>query len=896
MILHFRPVILTMAVLFGISSFSQSYRIFYDHHNHPAGIKVSVDGRTENIKLGGNLPDRLTFPGKNNSIDILLDGSDGTLMTGETTDDILEFIEPGMLPEGDLIRDAAYTPDGSRIAVIYQHSDNIFFYDSQTYEVLHITDIGTGPIDLDLSMDHAYVACLYSKEIYVIDLDDYTISDILALDRPPSQVEVSPDGSVIYVAFPSFLDGSVAAYSASTHELLFECPELFIHHYGYHGHNGRIYYQYYRFCLSDDGNYLTGTSDPGMVVIYDALTGDEALAYNDRFFCGFNASSTGDTLYLLTVTDDEMIILYRLRSDDLTKIDSISKPYVDVYFGQDDLAVSADGHRVLTQDSWNNTYLLFDFVTMSSSAYPANALFTQIIHMSYDRKYAICQSESGLKLFDMDSPGFISSYPLSTGYFGTASTNSHKFLAPDNHLSFENISNRNEEFYIIDFQDPDAILLDTSIIAGVLPEADMTTRACLSGDGRKIVSANFLSANVSLIDKNTQSLENIHDMDNIWVVTPIPGSEDVLLSGLSAAATYLYDTKSATIEKTISVSQAWSVTVSSDGQFAYAIDITGMLFQIALDNENTHVHGYVDVDFYENRLFIIDLTNPLECKPSTKPGLSPDGKWLLASAQDNSQGPLMHIVNTETMTIEKSLPVGNKATYDMAFTGDSRRACVASASDIAQIIYLDGANSYVENEVFSISGYSFLAAAFNEVTGKFLLGSKGMLNEVVPETGQVTASSHYQSEYILQIAADHDGIPMVRGQRKFFHGEASFALPGSSEPFAYDTANQVVVIPIPGPDRICLYDPLLLELKEIPQIGGIAITVSPNPASDDILIRSTEAITGIEVYASDGCLVYEESFDDSEIRISVREFASGVYIIKGKAQGRLLHGKFMVIH
>ena len=883
-----------MAAIVSIACSSQSYKVFYDHLQQPAGIKIIVGARAERIDLRDSIPVHLSFPETKASISIFHEEAGGFHSEYETTREIMDFLEPGLLPEADLIRDAAYTHDGGRIAVIYQHSGNIIFYDSQNYDVLNITDIGTGPVDLALSTEHAYIACLYSKEIYVIDLDDYSVSDIMQLERQPSQVEVSPDESMIYVAFPSFSDGSVAAFSASTHELLFECPELFIHHFGYYGHNGRKYYQYYRFVLTDDGRYLTGTSDPGRVIIYDAVTGEEALACTDRFYCGFNASITGDTLYLLALTDDEMIMLYRLNADDLTKIDSISRPVNDIYFGQDDLAISRDGDRILTQDFWNDCYLLFDFGTMSSSSYPSNALLTQIVHMSCDREYAICQTETGLKIFDMNNPGFISSYQHITGYFGVPSMNSLRFLAPSNHFSFDNVNNRNEEFYIIDFQDPETIVLDTCMIAGELPEADLSTRACMSGDGRKIVSTNFLSGNVSLIDRNTQSVETILDMDNIWVVTPIPGSEDVLLSGRSAPASYLYDTKSATIEKTIYVSQAWSVTVSADGQFAYIIDVTGMLFKVVLDNENTHIDGYVDVDFFENELLIIDIIHPLEYKPMTKPGLSPDGKWLLASAQDNSLGPVMHMVDTETMTIVKSLPISNKATYDMAFTDDSRRACVASASHIAPIIYLDGENSFVENEVISNSGNSFLAAAYNDVSRNFILGSKGILNEASPVTGQIISGTLYQDEYLLQIAIDEDGIPMVRGQRKFFHGQECFLLPGVSEPFVYDSLNRMLVIPVPGPDRICLYDPLMLEMQEILGAAKGALSVFPNPATDHIIIRSTEELTGIEMYSSDGRITRREDVHGFEMRISVGGLPAGLYLVKGKSRDGYFNGKFLV--
>lgn len=889
-------LLLTTIFFLHLSTNAQSYRIFFDRHHQPSGIKVSVNGITESFRPGDHLPDHIQLQDMHASPGLITGDKDGTPGPGRPLTNSLENLEPGLLPEADLVRDAAYTPDGGRIAVIYQQSGNIIFYDAETYDVLHIVEVGPGPTDLDLTMDRAFVACNQAREIYVIDLDDYSVSDVLPLDRRPSQVEASPDGSILYVAFPSYMDGSVAAYSAATHELLFECPELFIHHYGYNGHNGRKYYRYYRFILSDDGNFLTGTSDPGTVIIYNAKTGVEALRYEDRYFCGFNTSSTGDTLYLLTVTDDDMIIMYRLRSDDLSKIDSIQRPVADMYFGQDDLAVSGDGNRVLTQDTWNNNYLLFDFEMLNSTAYPANALFTQIINTTYDRKYAICQTENKIKLFDMDNPGFTGTYLQITGYFGAPSTTSYKFLAPVSHFSYENITSRDEKFYIIDFQDPVNILPDTMIIAGELPEADLTHRACLSGDGKKFVSANFLSANVSLIDRNTQALENMLDIDNVWIVTPIPGSEDVLLSGQSAASTYLFDTKSATIEKTIYVSQAWSVTVSQDGKFAYMIDVTGMLFKVALEGENTHIEGYVDVDFYQNRLLIIDLVNPLEYLPMTKPGLSPDGKWLLASAQDNNLGPVMQIVNTETMKIEKSLPIGNRATYDMAFTGDSRRACVAHATGFATIIYIDGADSYVENQVSSTSGNSFLAVAFNETTGKFLLGSKGMLNEVVPETGQITASHPYQNEYLLQIAADHNGLPMIRGQRKFFHNQETYDLPGVSEWFAYDTDHHLVVIPIPGPDKICVFDPMLTSMTELPAAGSQALTIFPNPAFNFVTVTAPGVMKKMEVYDFSGRLICREIPDKIRVTMELNNFVPGIYVIRAILEGSTSTGKFIVAH
>jgi hypothetical protein len=88
----------------------------------------------------------------------------------------------------------------------------------------------------------------------------------------------------------------------------------------------------------------------------------------------------------------------------------------------------------------------------------------------------------------------------------------------------------------------------------------------------------------------------------------------------------------------------------------------------------------------------------------------------------------------------------------------------------------------------------------------------------------------------------------------------------------------------------------MLEMKEVPGAGVSAITVSPNPASGYITIHAAEVISSIEVFDSQGGLVYNKLVNDSEIRISVREFPSGIYVVRAKAQGRYLQGKFLVSH
>jgi DNA-binding beta-propeller fold protein YncE len=874
-----------------LSSYSQHYKLFFNSKGKPIAAKVLIDSETQRIELNIEGQDIWKFTGKEKNVQIFYDEDDFNRYTDSEPDYDLELIEPGVKPEGDMIRDAAFSPDGSLFAVIYQHSGNIYFYDSHTFEVLNIQDVGDGPIDISLTTDKAYVCCLYSRELYILSLTDFAIIDVLEFSDKPSQIEVSPDGSIFYIGFPTYMNGFVSAYSADTHEFLYEITSAFIHHYGLYGNTGRVFYRYYRFSISPDGNYLVCSNDQGLPAIYNALNGQESFVFDDCGFIAYNASITGDTLFILSCTD-ELATLYRLNASDLKKIDSITRP-VDMFLGPGDLAVSSDGQRVLTQDTWNEVDILFDFSTMSTMEFPANILFEQSVFNSFDREYAICQSDLSLEIFDMDNPGFISSINDWIGYFGAAFPGEYKFLYPLNIDFFQNTYYKDEKFCIADFQNPSSIIIDTCIVAGSLPEADLTNSACLSGDGQKIISANFLSGNVSVIDRANHMLEDLFELDNVLRVTAVPESNYVLLSGFYSPHTYLFNVENNVIEQEIPVSSPWAVNVSFDGEYAYINDNSGMLFKVVLDGSNTHVAGYFPVYFHGSQFHIGGGYH--EFFLTTKPGLSPDGELLLVSRIYNVPGPEMQLINTETMQIVKVLSLNDEATYDIAFTSDSKRACIISCTNIAQIIYLDGANSFVESNIVSVSG-KFFSAAYNPITGNFLLGSNGRMDEVEPPTGAIIGSSYYPNEYLLQIAVDLDGIPMIRSERKFFHGQDSYDLPGVSEWFAYDSGLQMVVIPIPGPDMICLFDPMQTEMTEIPATGSKSFTIWPNPTNEYLNISTIDLINEIEVFDNTGKLVYQQKPSAVQFSLNVKDLMNGMYLMKVSQKGKVCTAKFLVNH
>ena len=58
------------------------------------------------------------------------------------------------------------------------------------------------------------------------------------------------------------------------------------------------------------------------------------------------------------------------------------------------------------------------------------------------------------------------------------------------------------------------------------------------------------------------------------------------------------------------------------------------------------------------------------------------------------------------------------------------------------------------------------------------------------------------------------------------------------------------------------------------------VMVFPNPAKDFILVKSTSAIQGVQIFSNTGQAVYNQELNSKEIRISTSDFKPGIYLIQ----------------
>ncbi|MCD4747500.1 MAG: T9SS type A sorting domain-containing protein [Bacteroidales bacterium] len=896
--------ILSLLLSLCFQLFSQVYDVIFKENGEPFGIKVFDGESVRKIRF-----DELSDDGRYEIIlgdkTIIFDFNQWEQQNQELQANqygsALEIFEPGLLPEGDLIRAFSYSPDGSILATLYQHSDNVYFYNTTNYEVLAIVDLGREPMDIKMTTHSAYICCHTSNEVNIIDLSDFSISNSFEVFEYPCQVEVNQDETVVYVACDSFLNGSIAAYNSSSGEEIFHTYEPYIHHGGMAGGQGRTSYSFTEFSLSPHSNYIIAINTNGKVPsVFNSNTGELVKTFNfGGGMRGSGFSETGDTLYIYSTQHPDCMSLHRININDLSVIDSIIAITSEAgIIGRTDIAINADGTKVLTGgDFWNSRYCFFDFNSYDYHYInDLNILGISNIYTSYDKRYAISQVLLIAQLIDMETGQIINRTPIGMpiGVAGATSPIEDKMALSDG--PFYSLPEYPEEkFYFFDFSDHINFNTDTVIIAGNAPEADMTNCAVLSNDGNKIIATNTLTDNVSIIDFVSGQLDTLIYMEGVSDVKTIPNSDLILVSGQDAISIKIMDLTTNGIVSELFTGNADDVFVTADGKNAYVFEIMsslGSVKKIDINGASSQITGDMLVG-YSNCSYHIIFS---EVDIHTTTAISPDGNYMLFGAEDNIQGDVIYVVDTRIMEVVDTVPVNNDCVYGYAFTDDSKRVCALVYDSQIPIIYLDGENSYVESEV-SLENGSF-SVDFNPADSLFyILLKSDWLYQVNPNTGEILNTLPTNMNHCWQVGFDQNGIPLIRSSKNLIYESESYPLPGVSEEFSYNEENNLFIIPIPGPDKVCVFDPLAVSIKTYPSaINKESVRVFPNPARGEVFIYSENIIGSVGIYDSEGKLVFSKDCNKLNTSVSVSNYKEGAYFIIIRNNSGITTRKLIIVH
>ena len=807
-------------------------------------------------------------------------------------DYMIEQFETGSPIEGDLISGIDLSSDGTKLFVSHRHSGNVFVYDADTYDTIAVIKAARGIIDTHLTDSSLYLCCRDTKQLFIIDVTDYSIKNSFPIDDDAVQVEVTADEELVVVGFSSFADGWVTAYNANTGEVVYQTDEPMI--YALTTTNsipGRNLLQYYSMEMSPKGHqFIARITDiqfhnyPG---IFDAYTGELIRTIKHETLSVSQYSETGDTLYILTGR-----ILRRIDCSDFSTIDSI---VMNGRFGTSrnlKMALYNNGSTVFIPFRFDATYVVFDFLSNSYQIFDPNLSMMRepILEQSPDKRFVFIRHSMTYQVFDLETNELRGDFPPFIAY-GTrlcaAADGERLFISKP---GYENQYQQPQEgLLVMDYSDPDNVFTDTLLISAELPEADQASSAVISRDGSKLYSMNALSLSLSIIDVASHNVDTIVDFPLRYEkITPVPKTDLILLtgSGDKVSNSILFDPVLCEVVAEIDAPRTYAVQASPNGAYLYTLDGTAYLRKIEVNGENSEVVDFRSVGLFEKCPSGTGSGYSLEIneRPSTPFGLSPDGMYLLFGIYWGAQDERwIEVVLTETFETVAQVPVEEACVYDYVFTDDSKRVCLLTRNVAKPIIYLDGADSYVENtiphdEIMYSGQYNHLDSMF------YLLNSYYDYWIVNPLSGEVVDVVNIDTiGYVMwQLVFDEDGNVLIRRNSDIFHAGNFYDLPAASRAFYFNLGLNTCVIPIPGPDVVCLFNPLYVGIQD----GDIVkhnynLRVYPNPAVNQITIDAKEDLfTRIEILDAQGKLVYSRNFNNFKTTIGTENFNPGIYFIR----------------
>jgi hypothetical protein len=64
---------------------------------------------------------------------------------------MMNNFDPSQAPNGDFVQEVGYTHNDEHIVVMHKHTDNLYLYDPESFEVEQIIDLGRGPLDMKIT-------------------------------------------------------------------------------------------------------------------------------------------------------------------------------------------------------------------------------------------------------------------------------------------------------------------------------------------------------------------------------------------------------------------------------------------------------------------------------------------------------------------------------------------------------------------------------------------------------------------------------------------------------------------------------------------------------------------------------------------------------------------------
>ncbi len=614
-------------------------------------------------------------------------------------------------PEGDYANAAVFTPDGTKFLIAHRDSGNVIAYNSSSRVVEKDIVVGGQPSSIAISPNGQLALTTNSatNSVSVIELSSLNvIKEIPVSQHWPYLVKMTPDGQKAVVAT---LDGFVIISLSSLQQTIeWAAPDMGITSFSASLDRPlRVGVSYADFAITPnsqtlvvpDAGYSTGNA--ARLRLFDVSSGTQTAELNTGGrSLGVAISADGNAAYVPTTLFNGASALAKINLANSTVAGVFATTSLDGVNGKSWL--TPDQQYVVTPGL---NSLLFLRVNDGSTSSTIGGGFVRDFTVSFDQQYLFT---SNLKIIAVNTRSQVGAIPAAGAPKTIVAASPSGYRA----VAIPTLSG--EDLAVFNIQGS-AGSLEALIIAGSNPEGDAPVAMALSSNGQKVVTANYTSKNISIVDLNNSST-------TAWIdVASSPDDVALTSDGQFAIVTLPAQSKLAivnlvtqTVVSTLSglTVNPRHVVVSTDNSKAF-VNTTGdangldRVYFVNLNGAASAIAGSLVVGDIAN-----DITRYAEM------ALSPDGSLLAVPVTGNNQ-----LVLISTISLQE---VGRVSTGSspmrITFSQDGSMAYTLNEDSVSVI---EVSSRTVKQVIGGLSGITELAV---DAGHRFLYATTGIFRQI----------------------------------------------------------------------------------------------------------------------------------------------------------------------
>ncbi|MBD3161593.1 MAG: beta-propeller fold lactonase family protein [Candidatus Eisenbacteria bacterium] len=731
-------------------------------------------------------------------------------------------LDPGLDPEGDYLGTVAFTNDGDRVLCTNTATDNVTVFDAQTRQVLTNVDVGRYPHGIGITDEYAIIACAFSDEVWVIDLDDYAVAAVVPTGEQPWVVRTDPTGRYAYVSCD--IENTCEKIDLTSMSTVLVIPDfpVFLLSFGFTSENGRNYVRFTNFELVNGGSEILVGDWDGSARFYDTTTGALTHTIGGIPDCVAVAlSGDATTAVVSSATSPMAVHRIDLAGHALANSVTISGKTFSINYIA---GVDPTGAKAFVSVSGNQSA----FVRFATSDYTLlSSTYTPFwIGTSPDHTLAV-GGQYRYSILDFASETLVGQHQGNAQYLGAVSPveNRTASISPMLH----------EGVYFYEFPTGPPSYLGTTN-SGLDPEGDAPRRVAITPDGSKAVITNVLSDNATILDLSTYEIETfLHIGDRVQDVAITSDSRWAVVCGFETHSVKIVDLDANAVVADVPCGlRAGVVALSPDDAYAYVGNIQGNTVSVVeLDGAASQNVGTIPCGVIGVSWAAYGVSSDVE--------MSPTGEYVLVAASFDDQ---VKVIDTATNTVVATLDVGNFP-LQIAFEATGEYAMVTNYQHgSVSILHVDGASSSVVGTY--ARGGGPLRLAYDPIHDEMGVCnySSQTLVRLDPRTGALLGTTSFAAYGPpLQVRYDENGEAIVltgsgSSDPHLHRGGDAIPLPAAPSYFDYVPLTGRSVTVMPGPDWATLAVLEAAGIEEaipVPVVGALEIPW-PHPVTGETRI------------------------------------------------------------